>query len=176
MGSTSMSVSRYVLLEQHAYTEQHVCPDLTQSPAGSFMNAQKVWHTHMTTQLRAGARHTRLGRQNSSHVGRMLQVAMRLRPLNAREVAQGETEAVTVSHEDPHSLEVGAAHPRMLRQQPFAFSMRSHFKGAVHKSGLPVQVAWDNIACLLEALALNSQMSRILSHSHGYYRARCEHQ
>jgi hypothetical protein len=61
---------------------------------------------------------------NSSHVGCMLQVAVRLRPLNAREVAQGETEAVTVSHEDPHSLDVRVVHPRMLRQQPFAFSMR----------------------------------------------------
>lgn len=44
----------------------------------------------------------------------MLQVAVRLRPLNAREVAQGETEAVTVSHEDPHSLEVRAVDPHML--------------------------------------------------------------
>ena len=62
---------------------------------------------------------------NLSHVGCMLQVAVRLRPLNAREMTQGETEAVTVSHEDPHSLEVGAEHSRKLRQQPFAFFVRS---------------------------------------------------
>ena len=103
-------------------------------------------------------------------------MAVRLRPLSAREVAQGETEAVTVSHEDPHSLEVRAVHSRMLRQQPFAFSARSPFEVAVHKSGLPVQVAWDNIACLIKALALNSSVSRILSHSHRYNVARCEHQ
>lgn len=36
----------------------------------------------------------------------MLQVAVRLRPLNAREVAQGDTEAVTISPEDQHALQV----------------------------------------------------------------------
>ena len=34
------------------------------------------------------------------------QVAVRLRPLNAREVAQGDTEAVTVSPDDQHALQV----------------------------------------------------------------------
>ena len=37
---------------------------------------------------------------------RLAQVAVRLRPLNAREVAQGDTEAVTVSPEDQHALQV----------------------------------------------------------------------
>ena len=37
---------------------------------------------------------------------RLAQVAVRLRPLNAREVAQGDTEAVTVSSEDQHALQV----------------------------------------------------------------------
>ena len=37
---------------------------------------------------------------------RMVQVAVRLRPLNSREVASGDTEAVTVAPEDPHSLQV----------------------------------------------------------------------
>ena len=36
----------------------------------------------------------------------MMQVAVRLRPLNGREVAGGDTEAVTVTPEDPHSLQV----------------------------------------------------------------------
>ncbi len=35
-----------------------------------------------------------------------MQVAVRLRPLNGREVAAGDTEAATVTLEDPHSLQV----------------------------------------------------------------------
>ena len=39
----------------------------------------------------------------------LAQVAVRLRPLNARELAHGDTEAVTVSPEDQHALQVQLA-------------------------------------------------------------------
>ena len=64
----------------------------------------KHWPAHH----RACRQHCRAAREHSDcpAILAMLQVAVRLRPLNAREVAQGDTEAVTISPEDQHALQV----------------------------------------------------------------------
>ena len=57
----------------------------------------------------------------------MVQVAVQLRPLNGREVAGGDTEAVTVTPEDPHTLQVQDSFPNVTGNSELEHGMSSGY-------------------------------------------------
>ena len=81
----------------------------------------------------------------------MVQVAVRLRPLNGREVAGGDTEAVTVAPEDPHSVQVQL--PRLpLDPHWWSLGCPLSFCTACLVQGLAGHVAGQLAVCLLHLL------------------------